>query len=42
MQNDTVETDMEIELPIVQLCWRVKWNENGKRVQIMGRVDRVL
>lgn len=42
MQNVTVEGHMEVELPIVQLRWRVKWNENGKRVQIMGRVDRLL
>lgn len=42
MQNDTVEAPIGVESPTVQLCWRVEWNENGRRVQIMGRVDGLL
>lgn len=30
MQNDTIEADMEVELPIVQLYWRIERNESGE------------
>lgn len=30
---DAMEVYMKIELPVVKLCWRVKWSEIENRVE---------